>query len=84
MLGGQHGIARAQVTRGANPLPDVEIRRIVGARRHVTSFVIVPGEGVHAEVKRNAELQFFKFVQRASAIRSRFDADGGGGSDAAQ
>src|SRR5436305_13127556 len=71
MLRSEHGVPRAQVTCDANPLAHVEIRRIVGARRDATGFVIVPSEGIHAEMKGDTELQFLIFMQPAGAVRSR-------------
>src|SRR5437868_12100033 len=74
MLRGEHGIPRAQVTCNANPLAHVEFGRIVGARRDSTGFVIVPSEGIHAEMKGDTELQFLIFMQPAGAVRSRLDS----------
>src|SRR5437763_16884375 len=69
----EHGIARAEVPRGANPLAHIQVRWIVRTRGHATGLIVITGERVHAEMKRHSELQFFEFVQCASGMGCRFD-----------
>src|SRR3954453_8757058 len=66
VLCGQNRIARSKVARNTDPLPHVQISGIVPARGNTASLVIVPREGVHAEVEGNAKLHLFKAGQYAS------------------
>src|SRR5690348_10309873 len=68
VLGGEHGIARAQVASHANPLANVQVGGIVSRGGHRAGFVVVAREGVHAEVVGDAEAQALVPSQHGRAV----------------
>ena len=73
VLGREHGVFRAQLIRGTDPLPHVEVGRVISGCRRRADVVVVPSDYRGAEVKRTSKAQALVLGQGGSVLRGRFN-----------